>query len=103
MKEEKKCKTTYMANLFGRCILLFVFAYVGGDPPPNQIVLLDNTEHTRNGVANTFSIWKLTPLTDARCVPASKISLQNSSISSEGTYSSLRLGGLALLMVVACL
>jgi hypothetical protein len=45
-----------MANLFGRHILLFVFAYVGGDPPPNQIVLLDNTEHTRNDVANTFSI-----------------------------------------------
>ncbi len=49
-------KTTYMANLFGRCILLFAFAYAGGDPPPNQIVLLDNIEHTRNGVANTFSI-----------------------------------------------
>ncbi len=31
-------------------------AYAGGDPPPNQIVLLNNTEHTRNGVANTFSI-----------------------------------------------
>jgi hypothetical protein len=44
-----------MANLFGRHILLFVVAYVGGDPPPNQIVLLDNTEHTRNDVANTFS------------------------------------------------
>jgi hypothetical protein len=45
-----------MVNLFGRRILLFVFAYAGGDPPPNQIVLLDNTEHTRNGVANTFII-----------------------------------------------
>ncbi len=45
-----------MVNLFGRCILLFAFAYAGGDPPPNQIVLLDNTEHTRNGIANTFSV-----------------------------------------------
>jgi hypothetical protein len=49
---KKKFKTTYMANLFGRHILLFAFAYVGGDPPPNQIAVLDNTEHTRNGVAN---------------------------------------------------
>jgi hypothetical protein len=45
-----------MANLFGRHILLFAVAYAGVDPPPNQIVLLDNTEHTRNGFANTFSI-----------------------------------------------
>ena len=45
-----------MANLFGRRILLFAFAYAGGDPPPNQLVLLNNTEHTSNGVANTFSI-----------------------------------------------
>ncbi len=45
-----------MANLFGRHILLFAVAYAGGDPPPNQIVLLDNTEHTRNGIANTFSV-----------------------------------------------
>jgi hypothetical protein len=45
-----------MANLFGRHILLFGVAYAGGDSPPNQIVLLDNTEHTRNGVTNTFSV-----------------------------------------------
>ncbi len=45
-----------MVNLFGHHILLFTVACAGGDPPSNQIVLLDNTEHTRNGVANTFSI-----------------------------------------------
>ncbi len=53
---KKKCKTTYIANLFGCRILLFAFAYSGGDPPPNQIVLLNNIEHTRNGVAYTFSV-----------------------------------------------
>ncbi len=47
-----------MANLFGRHILLFAVAYVGGDQPPNQIILLNNTEHTRNGITNTFSIRK---------------------------------------------
>jgi hypothetical protein len=47
-----------MANLFGHHILFFTVAYAGGDPPPNQIVLLDNIEHTRNGVANTISIRK---------------------------------------------
>jgi hypothetical protein len=94
---------THMANLFGRHILLLCVAYVGGDPPPNQLILLNNTERTSNGIANTFSIGKPTLLMEARCVPASRISLQNSLISSEGTYSSLRLGGLAFLMVVACL
>jgi hypothetical protein len=92
-----------MANLFGRHILLLCVARVGGDPPPNQLVLHGNTEHTSNSVANTFRVGKPTLLMDARCVPALRISLQNSLISSEGTYSALRLEGLALLMVVACL
>ncbi len=45
-----------MVNLFGRHILLLCVAYAGGDPPPNQLILHDNTEHKGNGVANIFSI-----------------------------------------------
>jgi hypothetical protein len=45
-----------MANFFGRHILLLCVAYAGGDPPPNQLILHDYTEHTSNCIANTFSI-----------------------------------------------
>ncbi len=48
-----------MTNLFGRHILLLCVAYAGGDPPPNQLVTLNNTEHMSNGVANTFSVREI--------------------------------------------
>jgi hypothetical protein len=43
-------------NLFDCCVLLVCVAHAGGDSHPNQRVILDNSEHFSNGLANPFSV-----------------------------------------------
>jgi hypothetical protein len=60
-------------------------------------------EHTAHGIANS-ALGKFAPLTEMRCIPASRISLQKSSTSSGGICScSLRLGAWNFLMMVVVL
>ncbi len=94
---------THMVNLFGRHILLLCVAYAGGDPPPNQLVLLDNTEHMSNGVANTFSVRETHTAHECKMRPSFEDFITKLFDLVRRPIFLLALGGLALLMVVACL